>query len=244
LNFVDVLCGLRLRRRRLEIMRGRWLQSRQRLSAALLALLCATLVSCGGGSGGSDTPSSGDTADPVEATNAMAASEDDNTDFYDAVGEAMQSQAAQSQTTQSQAAQSQSMDGFKPAGDEPLSVELRWRVPSTRLNGDALSAEAVRGHVIIFFSKTDLKNATEAITQRIGSLRAFRAAQQEIGRFIHDADLAQIVVTGSPHAVIVPAPQSSFRLQDLDKDTYYIAISAYDWQGQYSPLSETVVVEP
>lgn len=123
---------------------------------------------------------------------------------------------------------------------DKLAVTLKWRFPVTRLNGDALAPEEVRGHVIIYFSERELDNSPGTIGERIGTIETFRLNSEDIGQFIANTDLAEIVVTGLPNAILVLAPQTSYRLEGLDQDTYYFAISAYDWLDLYSPLSETV----
>ena len=121
-------------------------------------------------------------------------------------------------------------------------MNLRWRLPVTRMNGDAMAPEEIRGFVIIFFSEREIDNSPGTIGEYIGSIEAFRLNREDIGRFIANTDLATIVATGLPNAILVPAPQASYRLEGLEQDTYFIAISAYDWFDLYSPLSETVKV--
>lgn len=125
------------------------------------------------------------------------------------------------------------------------SVNLRWRFPVTRLNGEALVPEDIRGHILIYFSESELaNNAPGTLGERIGNEQVFYSSQEDLGQFIAGTDLPELVATGLPNIILIQAPQSSYRMEGLDQQTYYFAMSTYDWYGLYSPLSETVKVVP
>jgi hypothetical protein len=129
------------------------------------------------------------------------------------------------------------------AGTGEFAVNLRWRVPVTRLNGEALAAEDIRGHILISFSESELaNNAPGTLGERIGTPQAFYSSQEDLGQFIASQDLPELVTTGLPNIILIQAPQSTYRIEGLDHQTYYFAVSTYDWYGLYSPLSETVKV--
>ena len=124
-------------------------------------------------------------------------------------------------------------------------VNLRWRFPVTRLNGEALAPEDIGGHILIYFSESELaNNAPGTLGERIGTQQAFYSSQEDLGQFIAGTDLPELVATGLPNIILIQAPQSSYRVEGLDRQAYYFALSAYDWYGLYSPLSETVKVVP
>lgn len=52
------------------------------------------------------------------------------------------------------------------------------------------------------------------------------------------------MATGLPNIIVIQGPRSTFRVEGLDQQTYYFVLSTYDWDGLYSPLSETVKVVP
>lgn len=132
---------------------------------------------------------------------------------------------------------------IEPAANGQFAVNLRWRFPVTRLNGEALAPEDIRGHIIIYFSESELaNNAPGTIGEHIGTQQAFYSSQEDLGQFITSPDLAELVATGLPNIILVQAPQSTYRIEGLDQQPYYFAVSAYDWYGLYSPLSETVKV--
>lgn len=128
-------------------------------------------------------------------------------------------------------------------GTGEFAVNLRWRVPVTRLNGEALAAEDIRGHIIIYFSESELaSNAPGTLGERIGTPQAFYSSQEDLRQFIASPDLAELVATGLPNIILIQAPQSTYRIEGLDHQSHYFAVSTYDWYGLYSPLSETVKV--
>lgn len=122
---------------------------------------------------------------------------------------------------------------------------LRWRLPLTRLRGEALAPEDIRGFILIYFSESELATtAPGTLGARIGTPQAFYSSQEDLGQFIARTELPELVATGLPNIIVIQGPRSTFRVEGLDQQTYYFVLSTYDWDGLYSPLPETVKVVP
>lgn len=202
----------------------------------ILPITFALLVACGGGGGGGDTGGApvSDNSQP-QGNNPVT----ENPPFPPPVG------------PDAPLTPSGNPSPAPPPAQPKAQLRLSWDFPLSRQDGELLSASDVVGHIIVYVSETSLEagqhnldSVPGLIGERIGSFDAFAAAGHDLGRFIYPADLPDLVASGAANTILVPAPQSNYRLEVLPGDTYYLAVGAYDWMGLYSALSETIEVSP
>ena len=119
-------------------------------------------------------------------------------------------------------------------------VTLNWSAPTQRLDGSDLSADEISGYVIIFFTESELSSQTLASSLTSLPSAAEFTSNPSINNYINSYELSSLIETGSPYAILVsPGSSESYELENLDSDTYYFAISAFDLDNNYSELSET-----
>jgi hypothetical protein len=117
---------------------------------------------------------------------------------------------------------------------------MSWSAPTQRLDGTELSTSDISGYVIIYFAESELD--TDTLTD-LPSAETF-ASNPSIGNYINSYALSTLVTEGSPYAILItPGSSESYEFEDLENDTYYFAISAYDTDNIYSELSETTSVQ-
>jgi hypothetical protein len=119
-------------------------------------------------------------------------------------------------------------------------VTLNWSAPTQRLDGTELSTTDINGYVIIFFTESELD--TQTLTSSLTDLPSAETftSNPSIGEYINSYELPALITEGSPYAILItPGSSESYEFENLENDTYYFAISAYDTDNNYSELSET-----
>jgi hypothetical protein len=120
-------------------------------------------------------------------------------------------------------------------------VTLSWSNPNTRENGLALSPGEIQGCVIFYFGESDVGEHQQVAWMRAFSLEDFYLNDSEIGHFVLPDDIPQIIASGTPNAILISSPdQTTYSVGNLVADTYYFAVSCFDWGNLYSRLSSTV----
>jgi hypothetical protein len=118
------------------------------------------------------------------------------------------------------------------------SRRFRWIPPSTRINGYPLPTDDLQGYALVTFQEPP-DSDTPPMDGKIPSLIQFRSAGSQLDQFIQAADVAAMVYNGNPGSIVILAPQTSITLE-FAPGTHHVAISTFDWDYQFSELSNTV----
>ena len=119
------------------------------------------------------------------------------------------------------------------------SLRLTWSRPTTRADGSPLAADEIQGYVVVFFGLRDGDAGRGWLDGRLPSLEVFQRQGGQLSAFIDGHALADMVTAGSPHAIVVSPGNLPYELEGLPADTYYVAVSCFDWAGRYGALSNT-----
>ena len=192
---------------------------------ALTSLFVLALTACGGGGGGgTDSP----------LANVIQGSTNTNTSTSSS-----ESSSEEPDTPEDPVIPEQPAPPIGPVS----SLSITWDAPTTRDDGTAISQNEIQGYVLILVSETDIANNT-VLSSVLGSLAPTLSeflSNPQISNYLSNENIAQLISSGSPNLVVLPSNSTTdYTFSSLSNNTYYVAVSAYDFDNNYSTPGSTI----
>lgn len=123
-------------------------------------------------------------------------------------------------------------------------IYLQWERPQQDKNGKSIAASTIGGYVIVFLNQQTLAEKSSIFANISVDKKSFLAADKQLNRLIMPSELPKLAKGRSAQVLVINSGQQrSVALHYLPKGKYFFAISAFNSNGEFAELSNTLTVD-